>query len=247
MLNVVCLCVRGPYPYTMEYVVRLQRMVHANLKQPYEFKCFIDKDTLKDACQWKNKAADKEVPVHPSQTCEFKQIDSLFGVVPLNGVGYWNKLRLFDPALGLRGRVLYIDLDSLIVGPLDPIVDYPADFALTTDALVKERAHLDRDRDGRRIVRRFNSSVMVWNGGEQADLWERWTPKVAKELSTDQDWIGEQSEGAVGMPLEWFPRLSRVGPPETWSPETKVILAKKPKNHEAVLRYPWFGPLWGAA
>jgi hypothetical protein len=36
-----------------------------------------------------------------------------------------------------------------------------------------------------------------------------------------------------------------VRPP--WPKEAKVVLVKKPKNHEAVERWPWFEAMWGAA
>jgi hypothetical protein len=230
MLTVVCVLVKGPYTYTVDYVVRLHRMARQYLRRPFEFVCLTDQP---------------EIVINADESIGVVRIPSFAGVVPENGVGYWSKVRLFDPLLGFHGRVLYIDLDTLLVAPLDPIVDFPADFALTEDALVVERAHLDRDRYGRRLVRRFNSSVMVWNGGEQTDVWTRWSPAVAHRLSTDQDWIGEQAEAAVGMPLDWFPRISRVQPP--WPAEAKVVLVKKPKNHVAADRWPWFAPLWGAA
>jgi hypothetical protein len=157
--------------------------------------------------------------------------------------GYWGKVRMFDPKWKLSGRVLYLDLDSLIVSSLDAIIDYPASFALTEDALVHERQHLNRDRYGRRLVRRFNSSVMVWDGGTETDVFTAWTPDVPKTLSTDQDWIGQQRPEAAALPLAWFPRISQVRPP--WPAEAKVVLCKKPKNHEAVVRWPELKPWWG--
>jgi hypothetical protein len=235
VITVACVYVKGPYPYSVDYVVRLERMVRRYLQRPFTFVCLGDADTTREIVH--------ASVTEPGFSPYVIQIKSLAGVVPDNGSGYWNKLRLFDPLLELRGRVLFLDLDTLIVAPLDPIVDYPAGLALTTDALVTERAHIDRDRYGRRLVRRFNSSVMVFDGGTHADLWTRWSPKVAEQLSTDQDWIGEQAEDAVGMPLEWFPRISRVQPP--WPEEAKVVLVKKPKNHEAVTRWPWFEAQWG--
>lgn len=226
MLTVLCVYVKGPFPYTADYVVRLERMARRYISRPFRFVCLTDRPD--------------EIKRHVDVTIV---IPSMADVVPQNGAGYWAKVRLFDPALDFRGRLLYLDLDTLIVAPLDPIIDYQASLALTADALVLERAHLDKDRYGRRLVRRFNSSVMVWQGGMHADLWTRWTPAVAQRLSTDQDWIGEQAEDAVGMPLEWFPRISRVQPP--WPIEAKVVLSKKPKNAEACERWPWFEPMWG--
>lgn len=234
MLTVACVFVAGPYPYTAEYVVRLERMVRRHLARPFHFVCLTDRAA--------------ELPASIDRI----HIASLAGIVPDNGVGYWNKLRIFDPAIGLVGRCLFLDLDTLVVDALDPIVDYPAPLALTEDAFVVERAHLDRDRYGRRLVRRFNSSVMAWDGGTQSDLWTRWTPDVAQRLSTDQDHIGEASEEALAMPYAWFPRISQlVKDPDfaaTGTPmpsQAKVILCKKPKNAIAVQQWPWVDALWG--
>lgn len=225
MLTVCCVWVRGPVPYTSDYVVRLERMVRRYLDRPFDFVCLTDQPS--------------ELPSSIGRI----RIQSLATAVPRNGVGYWNKVSLFYQAVGFRGRVLYIDLDSLLVSDLSPIVDYPAPFAITEDALVKERAHLDTDRYGRKLVRAFNSSVMVWDAGFGADIYNAWTPDVAQRLSTDQDWIAERYPTAAAMPYAWFPRISRQQPP--WPDEAKVVLVKKPKPHEAVARWPWFEQAWG--
>lgn len=243
-LSVVCLYVKGPYRYSADYVVRLERMVRRHLSRPFTFTCLVDRETLPEVLA-AYVGAREFVPV-------LVQVESLAGLVPDNGVGYWNKLRLFDPAMGFGGRVLYLDLDTWVVSSLDPIADYPASLALTADAFVVERAHLNTDRDGRRLVRRFNSSVMVWDAGTHSDLWRRWTPTIAQQLSTDQDWIGEQAEDALGMPLEWFPRISHLtrdaGFAATGTPlpgAAKVVLTKKPKNHICAEQWPWFDQAWG--
>lgn len=224
MITVCCVWVRGPVNYTAEYVFRLRKMVARHLSRAHRFVCLTDRP--------------QELP-----GIETISITSMAGIVPDNGAGFWTKVVLFNPALGLFGRVLFLDLDVLIVSDLAPIVDYPAPFALTEDALVVERAHLDRDRYNRKLVRRFNSSVMVWYGGLCRDIWDAWTPEVAQRLSTDQDWIGERYYSAAAMPLAWFPRISRVQPP--WPEDAKVVLVKKPKNLDAVARWPWFEQAWG--
>jgi hypothetical protein len=233
-LTVCCVLVDGPVKgFSVDYVVRMHRMVRRYLSRPFRFVCLTD-------------GTRGPLPA-PIETI---RIPSCGQDVPANGRGYWAKLQVFNRTNGLEGRVLYLDLDTMPVAPLDPIVDFPASLALTTDAFVVERAHLDTDRYGRKLVRRFNSSVMVWDasqhpGGLNEQLFD--TVEIADmlRLSTDQDWIGEQAEWAKGMPLEWFPRLSKIGPPETWRPEFKVILTKKPKNHDAVTRFPWFNEWWG--
>lgn len=243
-LTVASVYVRGPYRFTADYVVRLARMVRRYAPRPFTFTCLVDADT------------EPEVAAAMAQaklSVGLIRVESLRGLVPDNGVGYWQKVRLFDPDIGFTGRVLFLDLDTWIVAPLAPIVDAPAVFALTQDALTVERAHLDRDRDGRRLVRRFNSSVMVWEPSPaSAALYQRWSPAVAQRLSTDQDWFGEQRPDALGLDLAWFPRISQLlkvpaiaargGP---LPPDARVVLVKKPKNAPVAAEYPWFARAWG--
>jgi hypothetical protein len=222
-VTVTCVYVQGNYPYTVEYVVRLQRMVQRYLARPFRFVCLTDRP--------------KDVTA--------KGIDAI-GIPRLNvPQAYWHKLHVFNPAHGWTGRMVFFDLDVLIVGDLAPIVDYPAPFALAADELALERPARDVNTIGQTIIRRFNASAMAWDAGSHDALWHDWTPDVAKRLQGDQDWYGEQRPDAAAMPVSWFPRLSRVQPP--WAPDAKVVLCKKPKNHIAVKQWPWFDAMWGGA
>lgn len=217
-LTVACVWVNGHVPFTIDYVTKLRAMVTRHLARPFRFVCLTDR---------------------PNKVPEI--IDTITIPNPNPLPGWWSKVNLFDDALGLTGRVLYLDLDTLIVGALDAIVDYPAPFALVP--------HEGRFEgiNGRAVVKRFNSSVMVWDGGTLGRLFADWTPDVTARLHGDQDWIGEQIEKASAMPLWWFPRLSSIGASGKVPPDAKVILAKTPKNTEAAKRWPWFRDVWKAA
>lgn len=219
MTTVACLFVRGEYPYTIEYVSRLYAMVRRWMDRPCRFVCLTDQ---------------------PERMPE--GIDAI-QVRKLPGLAYWTKLELFNPARQFTGRVLYLDLDTLVVAPLAPILDYPAPCALTDDPIRPKQKTVDRF--GRAIVRKFNSSVMVWDGGTQTDLYTQWTPTVAARLSGDQDWIGERKPAAGAMPREWFPRISELRNEPCVS--GRVVLVKHPKNHLIGAEVSWFAPLWGAA
>lgn len=219
-LTVTCVFVQGEYPYTVEYVTRLKAMVTRWIDRPFRFVCLTDRPWLFD------------------ETIETIPIAKLAGFAP------WSKLELFNPIRRWTGRMLYLDLDSLIVAPLDPIVDVAAAFAITADP--PKPGQKTRDGFGRQIVRRFNSSVMVWDGGTQTDLYTAWLPDVAERLSGDQDWTGERLPKATTLPRDWFPRVSELhGDPPPSS--AKVVFAKVPKNHLAAQQFAWFAPLWGAA
>jgi alpha-N-acetylglucosamine transferase len=161
----------------------------------------------------------------------------------MSGVkGWWAKLQLFNRATGLEGRVVYLDLDTLIVGSLDAIIDWPAPFATVPDG-----GSTFRPIDGRQVVKRFNSSVMVFDAGAYQDLYLDWSLGVARRLWGDQDWLAERHPDAQTMPAAWFPRLSSIGSTGEIPADARVILAKVPKNAEAADRWPWVNAIWRAA
>lgn len=219
MTTVACVFVRGEYPYTVEYVTKLYAMVRRWLDRPFRFVCLTDRPDL--------------MPEH---------IEPIFVEVPAGCSAPWAKLELFNPARNWIGRVLYLDLDTLIVSQLAELIDTPEPFVITGDPF----GRTGKDAFGRQIVRKFNSSVMAWDGGTQTDLYTDWTPKVADRLSGDQDYLAEKRPDAATWPRFWFPRLSELYGEAPTMP-ARVVLSKVPKNHLAVKQYPWFDALWGAA
>lgn len=213
-LTVACVWVNGHVPFGVEYVAKLHAMARRWIARPFEFVCFTDRPALLP------KGVEPVVIDSPGQL-----------------KGWWSKVELFNKAHGLCGRVLYLDLDTLIVDPLDEVIDYPAPFALAP------HAGTFNGKDGLTVVKRFNSSVMVWDAGTQDHIFDNWTPKTAKRLWGDQDHIGEQCPFASAMPAEWFPRLSDLDG-ERPDVRAKVVLAKKPKNVIASQRLAWFREAW---
>lgn len=224
MTTVACVFVRGPYPYTPEYVIRLERMARRHLQGPFRFVCFTDQ------------------PEHLPASMDTIRIPSQ---VSAEGIGYWNKVQLFNPTHGLTGRVLFLDLDVLVVNDLAPLVSYPAPVAFAADELALFRPARARNHVGLDIIRRFNASAIAFDPDAAAVLWSDWSANEPKRLQSDQDWYAERMPEAAAMPVEWFPRISAVQPP--WPEAAKVVLVKTPKNHVARRRWEWFEPLWGAA
>lgn len=79
--------------------------------------------------------------------------------------GWWHKARLFAPDIThqLRGKCVFMDLDTVIVGPLDAILSLEP----TTDTIAllsTDRMANERRQGG------YNSSLMIWrneNGSNQ--------------------------------------------------------------------------------
>lgn len=213
MFTIACLWVRGHIPFGVEYVERLKSMADRFAGAEFQMVCLTDRPD--------------ELPrdIRPICISPFPDVKA-----------WWNKLLLFSPSMPLRGRVVYLDLDVLLVNFLWPIVEQTSRIALAPHAGNFNGA------GGLSVVKRYNSSVMSFEAGSMPSLFTRWTPDVARRLWGDQDWIGEQVPDEQTMPLAWFPRLSEVSPP--WPDEAKVVLCKKPKNHDAVNSLPWFSEWW---
>ena len=229
IVTVVCLFIRGEYPYTPEYVTRLRDMACRYLVtsvRSARFVCLTDRPELFT----RDTAMDI---IH-------------VGRLPAR-YAFWSKLLVFNPDYGFTGRMLWLDLDVLVVNDLGPIVDFPAPFAFAADmfAATGDGPAQESRKDGRRYLPKYQGSVMVWNAGEQADLFTDWDPRISEEFYTDQDYYAARAPHAARMPVAWFPRISLVHPP--WPAEAKVVLVKKPKNHVALERWPWFRQYWGAA
>lgn len=214
-VTVACVLVRGHIDFTVDYVRRLRSMVDRHMDRPFRFAC------LTDRTQAQMPEGVEAIPISHSRRLK----------------GWWAKINLWKPGL-FEGRVLYLDLDVLVVSSLAPIIDYPARLALVPDGAPNFQGKGDM-----RTVKRYNSSVMAWDAGVGTDLFTEWTTVTARRLWGDQDLIGERLPNEATMPAEWFPRLSAVKPP--WPADAKVILSKCPKNHIAAQRWPWFAEAWG--
>ena len=215
-LTVACVFVQGNVDYTPHYVANLRSMVARNLSTPHRFVCLTDRPVT---------------------------VENIEGVEPIRistmpGPGWWSKLRYFDEMTGLEGRVLCLDLDLVVIRPLDEIVRRRSPFS------VVPHAGTFNGRNGLRVVKKYNTSVMYFPRIEDYRwLFSEFHTSLVRELWGDQDYIGQVVADAATMPIEWFPRLSEVRQPP-WPLEAKVILAKKPKPHEAADELPWFREFW---
>lgn len=211
MLNVCCV-MQGDYEGRgADYVERLHDMVRRNLAAgfPGRFVCFTDRpEALRHI-------AGVELRSLPPQLR-----------------GWWAKLYLFSKVAFIPGeRVLYFDLDVLILGPIDAIADYVGPFAGLRDT--------PRGRD------QLQSSVMAWEAGRCAHIWENWLKAGKPEVSGgDQVWI-QQRHAKPAWLQDLYPGAFRSfksecigGPPAG----TRVVFFHGlPRPHEAG---GWVDEIW---
>lgn len=105
MLNVVVIQTGNYQGHGIAYVHNLRRQVRKHLTLPHRFYVVTDDA----ACNYP--ASRVKPAVHP---------------------GWWEKLRLFKPGM-FEGRVLFLDLDTLIVDNINDIAAYAGPFATLHD------------------------------------------------------------------------------------------------------------------
>jgi hypothetical protein len=173
MLTVACFKwfdPRGRYNhdfiYTAEHVNRLKRMVDRHLSIPHQFTCIADD------------------PAGLAPDIRFVPIDEEL----LRKAGRrYPKLMIFRPdaADWLGDRILLLDLDTLIVGSLDPLVDRDEDFVAWEDPKWGRRAG----------VGKFNSSMVLLRAGSHPEVWTSFQSASSHQIAgadpsfSDQAWI----------------------------------------------------------
>jgi alpha-N-acetylglucosamine transferase len=213
--TLACVMVRGKRRrYTAKYVHRLREMVARHTDRPFRTVCLTDQPD--------------EMP---------EGVEAVVIPNPAPARGWWAKLHLFHPAMPFDDRVLYLDLDVLVLGDLEPILDFPADFAICADS-----APDFRGKNGQKAIKRYNSSCMVWDHKAREQFFRRFDKRWMDELWSDQDALALMSPEEKTFPAEWF---TRVGPDShPFAPQVKLGLCIKYKNHKAMKLFPWFREYW---
>lgn len=136
-MQVVCVNAGNYQGLGKQYVENLYAQVSSNLRD-FRFICFTDDP--EDYAEGIKK--------HPLVEPTLK--------------GWWHKLSLFKPGVFDDGeRVLFLDLDTLIVGPLDGFAGYRGEFAMLGPFF----------KNLNPIFAGAQSGVMAWRGGFGSEIW----------------------------------------------------------------------------
>jgi hypothetical protein len=171
-------CLKKGNKYGPGYVNILEWMVRRNVvSTPYDFVCFTD-----DAAGIR-----PEIRTEP---------------LPFDAPEWWGKMGLYMPAIpGIHTeRLLFLDLDVVIIGPLDELMRYESDFAMARDEPAGAFPPGDkRDRAG-------NSSVILLRVGAAAQIWKRYKEKGHAGYGPygDQEWVNREFPGLAELLPERF-------------------------------------------
>lgn len=220
--HLTVVCVKWGKKYDSEYVLKLFRGVKRHLNQEHDFVCFTDDDKgLRDV---------KGIMIR-----KFTET---------GWTGWWNKATLFSSSSKLSGRVMFIDLDTVIVSSLDKLSTFRGLFStLGTD---------DFKNEGR--VGGLNSSVMLWNASSplMSSIFERLrliTPSVMNQCVHRFDHWLEMNLIHVPRLQTLFPKLfveyAQHCTRDSFPSDCAVInFPLEPKPHKVVESSRWMKKHW---
>lgn len=163
--------------YPADYVNRLQRMLARNITPPFQLVCFCDDPGGIDP-------AVRTLPM-PELGCP----------EPMRTRGKWRKVALWGHALAdLKGPALFVDLDSVIVGHVDPYFSHGP-----SDAVILERNW------ARPLSGLGQTSVFRFPIGSHPEILERFRndPQgIADRFRYEQHFISH----CLGNQLNFWPR-----------------------------------------
>jgi len=170
------LCLKHGTKYSADYVNKLYSMVNRYCSLDIEFVCLTeDPSNLND-----------NITTIP---------------LPEELKGWWCKPYIFSNELGLKGTILYIDLDVVISGSIDKL------FLYNTDRWCTIR---DFTRKMRPQWEKYNSSVVRFKYGTMNHFWEGFKQNrllIERKFHGDQDWLYDathKSMPACLFPDEWI-------------------------------------------
>jgi len=212
------LCIKWGTMYRPEYVNVMYGMVARNLSGPFKLVCFTD---------------DRE-GIRPEVEC--LPLPKLGVEVPAEAPGKWPKQALWaEDLFGLEGVALFLDLDSVIVGSLDPYFEYgEADEVITARNWVKP------------WLRMSQTSVFRFKIGAHAYMLEnlREDPMLMVKYRYEQNYVSSCIRGGVRFwPHRWTKHfgihcmgpwpLRYLRPPKQPRGARVITFPGKPKPPEA--------------
>ena len=186
MVKVVCVNAGNYLEHGAEYVNKLYAMVKKNTTIPHEFVCLTDdveglNEDIKTILLpewikgWYAKLYLFKHGLFTEEKLAFFDMDSLAGKV------------------NEADRIVFFDLDTLIIDNIDELLEYKGEFAALDDFYVPGR---------------FATGVMLFEAGKHSEIWDEWysTKKTDYALG-DMEFINNLNQGRYTNRL---PRLQKL-------------------------------------
>jgi len=156
---VTVMCVFWGDKFSKDYVYNLKTAVERNTTVPHKFVCLTDQ--LLDGVE--------TLTLRPGLT------------------GWWNKMQMFDGRV--KGRIVYLDLDTIIIDNIDWLLQYDGPFAGIEDlgCVNPHQPHLKG---------KLQSGVMAWESSDADWIWNEFSFRKGLAVSAFRG-DGEYLESVV--------------------------------------------------
>lgn len=152
-------CVKWGTEYSDDYVKILKAMVERNTTIEHRFLCFTDK------------------PIDGIECIE----------LPSDLTGWWNKIYLFKQG-NTNDRVVYFDLDTMLTGNIDFLMEYNGPLMGIENVGVNNR--YEHDREKYRNV--FQTGVLAWKRDHAHFIWDVFNQhkeQIVKNIRGDGEFL----------------------------------------------------------
>jgi hypothetical protein len=159
--------------YDSSYVDKVARGFKRYYREPHRFVCLSDDPRA----QWNGV---ETLPISDPKLLQFQ--------------GCFARLRMFDPAWqaknGITERLVCIDLDVVITGPLDPLFDRTESFVILQGANAVNPCP-------------YNGSLWMLRAGAHGNVWADFSMNEARKIPffqfpDDQGWMWQKIPNAAG-------------------------------------------------
>ena len=222
-LSIVCVLWIGKWKpigknrvYNVDYVSRLKDMVSKNTSHDFDFTCFtnLPKEDFR-----------KDIQVYQLQN---------------NWPAWWSRIEVFKKDISLNKRILNLDIDLLITGDLDPIIESPFDITMfnywsfSTFKNSKMAIRKANKLKHCKLVPRYSTSCMVFDHGKFTDLYDDFKEEYINKYCGEQDYINDYlGRGIKTFPLSWGRKIRKKDKGVLFDPKgAKIIWLHPLKNHQ---------------
>jgi hypothetical protein len=215
------ICMKWGTRYGPEFVNRLNRAVMRNTARPTRLVCLTDDETGIDAT----------VDCHPIPDIDLPDNVAL---TP------WRKLTLWkSPLAGLSGDVLFLDLDLVVTGSLDPMFDFePGRYCVIENWTQRGKGN-------------GNTSAFRFPVGKHSYIFDNFQADPERVLSSyrvEQLYISREVQDMVFWPERWCASFKHSLVPRwpfnffkvpTLPAETKIVAFTGKPDQDEALRGEW--------
>jgi len=152
--------------------------------------------------------------------------------------GWFSKIELHRPGL-FEDRVLYLDLDELVIQDLEPLLAFPSSFVVTG-----RRKYRTWFKEDLIKTRKYGSAVMVFDPGAGEKLYTEFDKRVIEVFWGEQDYVAWKMPELDTFPASWFGRLEKDSEDPPQEDVIVVHCMLSGKNREAVQKHKWVQEIW---